>query len=179
MGSENGYRLRRALTSRCDLVVPASLAPTSASVQPPFRNGFVRQPHAKAEALDNRAAMALSLYAGIPVSVYEAAKPWSERLLGVEPSFIAHATEAVWELAEPRSVFAQRDRISRQPACRLEAHSRQRVLRASVRPGASAFVRRPLEPDSGACRERPPACAWPKGRCGLSHAGPNFKSAGV
>src|SRR5215213_9502598 len=52
-----------------------------------------------------RAAMALDLYAGIPVSDFEAAKPWYERLLGVEPSFIAHATEAVWELAEHRSVF--------------------------------------------------------------------------
>ena len=56
-----------------------------------------------------RAAMALDLYAGIPVSDYEAAKPWYERLLGVEPSFIAHATEAVWELAEHRSLFIEED----------------------------------------------------------------------
>jgi len=49
--------------------------------------------------------MALDLFAGIRVSDYETAKAWYERLLGAEPSFIPHATEAVWELAEHRFVF--------------------------------------------------------------------------
>ncbi len=49
--------------------------------------------------------MALDLFAGIRVSDYEAAKPWYVRLLGAEPSFNAHATEAVWELAEHRWLF--------------------------------------------------------------------------
>ena len=49
--------------------------------------------------------MALDLYAGIRVSDYETAKAWYERLLGAEPSFLPHATEAVWELAEHRSLF--------------------------------------------------------------------------
>jgi hypothetical protein len=31
-------------------------------------------------------------------------RAWYERLLG-EPTFLAHATEAVWTLAEDRSVF--------------------------------------------------------------------------
>ena len=53
--------------------------------------------------------MALDLFAGIPVSDYEAAKPWYERLLDSEPSFIAHATEAVWELAEHRYLFIVED----------------------------------------------------------------------
>ena len=53
--------------------------------------------------------MALDLFAGIPVSDYEAAKPWYERLLGGEPSFIAHATEAVWELAEHRYLFIEEE----------------------------------------------------------------------
>ena len=53
--------------------------------------------------------MALDLYAGIRVSDYEAARPWYERLLGAEPSFLAHATEAVWELAEHRSLFIEED----------------------------------------------------------------------
>jgi hypothetical protein len=53
--------------------------------------------------------MALDLYAGNRVSDYEAAKPWYERLLGAEPSFIPHATEAVWELAEHRSLFIVED----------------------------------------------------------------------
>ncbi len=53
--------------------------------------------------------MALDLFAGIPVSNYETAKPWYERLLGAEPSFIAHSTEAVWELAEHRFLFIDED----------------------------------------------------------------------
>ena len=53
--------------------------------------------------------MALDLYAGIRVSDYEAAKSWYERLLGAEPSFEPHATEAVWQLAEHRSLFVVED----------------------------------------------------------------------
>ena len=53
--------------------------------------------------------MALDLYAGIPVSDYEAALPWYERLLGSAPTFVAHATEAVWDLAEHSSLFIVED----------------------------------------------------------------------
>src|SRR5215217_5122461 len=53
--------------------------------------------------------MALDLFAGIRVSDYKTAKPWYERLLGNEPSFLAHATEAVWELAEHRFLFIVED----------------------------------------------------------------------
>jgi hypothetical protein len=49
--------------------------------------------------------MELDLFAGIRVSNFESAKPWYERLLGGEPSFIPHETEAVWELAEHRFLF--------------------------------------------------------------------------
>jgi hypothetical protein len=49
--------------------------------------------------------MALDLFAGIPVSDFAAAKPWYEKLLGGEPSFLPHETEAVWELAPHRFVF--------------------------------------------------------------------------
>lgn len=49
--------------------------------------------------------MPLDLFAGIHVRDYHAAKPWYERLLGREPAFIPHATEAVWELAEHRYLF--------------------------------------------------------------------------
>jgi hypothetical protein len=49
--------------------------------------------------------MALDLFAGTRVSDYEPAKSWYERLLGAEPSFSPHATEAVWELAEHRWLF--------------------------------------------------------------------------
>ena len=53
--------------------------------------------------------MPLELFAGIRVSDFEAAKPWYERLLGGEPTFFAHATEAVWELAEHRWLFIVED----------------------------------------------------------------------
>ena len=47
----------------------------------------------------------LALFAGIYVSDYEAATEWYARLLGHEPSFIPNDTEAVWQLAEHRSVY--------------------------------------------------------------------------
>jgi hypothetical protein len=49
--------------------------------------------------------MAVDLFAGIRVSEYAAARPWYERLLGGEPSFLPHETEAVWELDEHRYVY--------------------------------------------------------------------------
>lgn len=51
--------------------------------------------------------MTIDLFAGIPVGDYERALAWYGRLLGSEPSFLPHATEAVWELAEHRSVFIE------------------------------------------------------------------------
>jgi hypothetical protein len=53
--------------------------------------------------------MGLALFAGVPVSDYAAARSWYERLLGREPSFLPHATEAVWELAEHRSLYIVED----------------------------------------------------------------------
>ncbi|MBA2332436.1 MAG: VOC family protein [Actinobacteria bacterium] len=53
--------------------------------------------------------MTLDLYAGICVSDYAAARPRYERLLGAEPSFLAHETEAVWELAEHRWISVVED----------------------------------------------------------------------
>jgi hypothetical protein len=48
--------------------------------------------------------MSLHLFAGVCVRDFQAARPWYEQLLG-EPSFFPHATEAVWTLAEDRSVY--------------------------------------------------------------------------
>jgi catechol 2,3-dioxygenase-like lactoylglutathione lyase family enzyme len=48
--------------------------------------------------------MSLQLFAGMRVRDFQAARPWYERLLG-EPTFFAHATEAVWTVAEDRSVY--------------------------------------------------------------------------
>lgn len=48
--------------------------------------------------------MSLHLFAGLRVRDFDAARPWYERLFG-EPSFFPHATEAVWTLADERSVY--------------------------------------------------------------------------
>jgi catechol 2,3-dioxygenase-like lactoylglutathione lyase family enzyme len=48
--------------------------------------------------------MSLHLFAGLRVRDFQAARPWYERLLG-EPTFFPHVTEAVWTLAEDRSVY--------------------------------------------------------------------------
>ncbi|MFL5963090.1 MAG: VOC family protein [Gaiellaceae bacterium] len=54
--------------------------------------------------------MALDLFVGIRVRDYHAATAWYQRLLGREPAFIPHATEAVWELAEHRYLFIEENR---------------------------------------------------------------------
>ena len=48
--------------------------------------------------------MSLHLFAGLRVRDFRAARSWYERLLG-EPTFFPHATEAVWTLAEDRSIY--------------------------------------------------------------------------
>jgi catechol 2,3-dioxygenase-like lactoylglutathione lyase family enzyme len=48
--------------------------------------------------------MPLHLFAGLRVRNFDAARPWYEQLLG-EPTFFPHATEAVWTLAENRSIY--------------------------------------------------------------------------
>jgi catechol 2,3-dioxygenase-like lactoylglutathione lyase family enzyme len=52
--------------------------------------------------------MSLHLFAGLRVRDFAEARAWYERLLG-EPSFLPHATEAVWTLADGRSVYAVED----------------------------------------------------------------------
>lgn len=47
----------------------------------------------------------VELFAGIPVSNYEAALAWYERLFGSPPAFLPNDIEAVWELAERRYVY--------------------------------------------------------------------------
>ncbi|HWU10432.1 MAG TPA: VOC family protein [Streptomyces sp.] len=53
--------------------------------------------------------MAIDLYAGIPVRDCATAVVWYQQLFGSPPSFIASDTEAVWELAEHRSVAVEQE----------------------------------------------------------------------
>ncbi len=52
--------------------------------------------------------MSLDLFAGIAVHDYGQAKAWYTQLLGSEPSW-AEGTEAVWELAEHRSIVIEQN----------------------------------------------------------------------
>jgi catechol 2,3-dioxygenase-like lactoylglutathione lyase family enzyme len=49
--------------------------------------------------------MTVDLFAGLPVTDYERALGWYEKLLGSEPAFLPNATEAVWEVAEHRYLY--------------------------------------------------------------------------
>lgn len=49
--------------------------------------------------------MTVDLFSGIPVSDYQRALRWYERLLGHEPAFFPNASEAVWELAAHRYLY--------------------------------------------------------------------------
>jgi hypothetical protein len=51
----------------------------------------------------------MTLFAGVRVSEFEAARAWYERLLGREPSFLPHDTEAVWMLGEQHAVYILED----------------------------------------------------------------------
>ena len=52
--------------------------------------------------------MGLHLFAGLRVREFAAARSWYEQLLG-EPAFFPHSTEAVWTVAENRSVYIVED----------------------------------------------------------------------
>ena len=47
----------------------------------------------------------LDLFAGIPVTSFIKARKWYEKLLGSQPAFLPHETEAVWELAKHRYLY--------------------------------------------------------------------------
>jgi catechol 2,3-dioxygenase-like lactoylglutathione lyase family enzyme len=51
--------------------------------------------------------MEVDLFAGLPVSDYQRALTWYERLLGSEAAFFPNETEAVWELAEHRYLYIE------------------------------------------------------------------------
>jgi catechol 2,3-dioxygenase-like lactoylglutathione lyase family enzyme len=52
--------------------------------------------------------MSLHLFAGLRVRDFAEARAWYEQLLG-EPTFFPHDSEAVWTLADERSVYVVED----------------------------------------------------------------------
>jgi catechol 2,3-dioxygenase-like lactoylglutathione lyase family enzyme len=51
----------------------------------------------------------MELFAVIPVTDYAGAQAWYERLLGSEPTFVAHQTECVWTLGQDCHVAVNED----------------------------------------------------------------------
>ena len=82
--------------------------------------------------------MALELFAELHVRDFHAVKPWYVRLLG-EPSFVAHETEEVWELAEHRSIA-----VEEQPG--NAGHGAVTVFVDDLDAVVDAIVARGLEP---------------------------------
>ena len=107
------------------------------------------------------ALMALALFAGIRVRELAAARAWYERLLG-DPSFFPNAREAVWILADERSVYIEEDADRAGGALitvfvdDLDAVSARRstAMTTATRSDSAARPRAP-RPDSG-CLE----CVW-------------------
>jgi hypothetical protein len=83
--------------------------------------------------------MPLHLFAGLRVRDFRAARPWYELLLG-EPSFFPHDTEAVWTLAEDRSVY-----VVEQPDG--AGHSVVTVFLDDLDSQMASIAARGLEPD--------------------------------
>jgi hypothetical protein len=83
--------------------------------------------------------MPLHLFAGVRVRDRQAAQPWYEQLLG-EPSFFPNDSEAVWTLADERSVY-----IVEQPGG--AGHSIVTVWFDDFDARLAAVAARGLEPD--------------------------------
>ena len=82
--------------------------------------------------------MALALFAEIHVRDFQAARPWYVQLLG-EPTFAAHDTEEVWELAENRSIA-----VEEQPED--AGHSAVTIIVDDLDAVVDAIVARGIEP---------------------------------
>jgi len=83
--------------------------------------------------------VSVDLFAGIPVSDYATALTWYERLLGSPPAFLAHETEAVWEVAEHRFVY-----VDQEPA--HAGHARVTLFVDDFDARVGAIAERGIEP---------------------------------
>ena len=83
--------------------------------------------------------MPVHLFAGLRVRDFQAARPWYERLFG-EPSFFPHDSEAVWTLADERSVY-----VVEHPDG--AGHSVVTIFTEELAAHVAAIAARGLEPD--------------------------------
>jgi hypothetical protein len=73
------------------------------------RSTAVGRTQGRKAPFDEGEAVAVGVFAGIPVLDYTRAVEWYERLLGRAPSFFPNDVEAVWQLAEDRYVYIIED----------------------------------------------------------------------
>ncbi len=92
------------------------------------------------------AAQSLHLFAGLRVRDFQAVLPWYRRLLG-EPPFFPHTTEAVWTLAENRSVYV----VEQASGAGASAVT---IFLADLDARVAAIAARGLEPDARDIRQR-------------------------
>jgi catechol 2,3-dioxygenase-like lactoylglutathione lyase family enzyme len=78
------------------------------------------------------------LFAGVPVSDFDAAVAWYERLLGRPPDVLPHASEAMWHLVGEGSIYVVLDA--------------QRAGSALVTLAVDDLAERPTEPGPGGLR---------------------------
>jgi catechol 2,3-dioxygenase-like lactoylglutathione lyase family enzyme len=83
--------------------------------------------------------MSLHLFAVLEVRDFTRARAWYEQLLG-EPTFFAHATEAVWTLAEDRSLAVDED-------AERAGHSKVTIFVDDLDGWVARIAARGLDPD--------------------------------
>jgi catechol 2,3-dioxygenase-like lactoylglutathione lyase family enzyme len=83
--------------------------------------------------------MSVDLFAGIPVTDFTRALEWYTGLLGAEPAFLPHDTEAVWELAEHRYLYVDLDPVN-------AGHARHTLFVDDLDARVEAIAARGIEP---------------------------------
>ena len=84
--------------------------------------------------------MDVTLFAGVRVRDFAAARAWYERLLGGPPAFLPHDTEAVWEVGEERYVYIVEDAAG-------AGHGLVTLLVGDLDAHVAEIATRGLEPD--------------------------------
>ena len=83
--------------------------------------------------------MSLNLFAGVAVGDFHASLAWYRKLLGAEPAFFPHETEAVWQLDEGRLLY-----IVERPE--HAGHALQTLIVEDLNAVLSGAARRGVEP---------------------------------
>ena len=90
--------------------------------------------------------MLIALFAGIYVRDLKAATGWYSRLFGNEPTFFPNDAEAVWELAEHRSIYIEvKPKSAGQSAVTIFVDDLDERIAAIAERGIESFKRETYE----------------------------------